>query len=95
MTAGRYTAVFSRLFEGKRRGEYTYPSMGGGSGGSTTTLRRGRPPHERTGREIPFRAFPERCRRSVLETYYALRVLQEERTATVPPASPEGAGFDP
>ena len=83
MTAERYAAVFSGPFDGKRRGEYTHPSMGCGSGGSTMTPRRGWTPYERVGREIPFRALPELCRRPLLEAHRDSRGLQEERTATV------------
>lgn len=71
MTAERYTAVFTGLFNLKKPGEYTYLTMSGdplGRGGSYT-LRRGRLPGERLEREISFRDLPEGCRGLVLEIY--------------------------
>ena len=78
MTAERYTAVFTGFLSVKKPGEYLYLSMSEdplAPGGST--LRRGRPPYERMGREIPFKDLPEDCRRLVLDTYKDLWGLQE------------------
>ncbi|MDP8950780.1 MAG: hypothetical protein M3N18_00790 [Actinomycetota bacterium] len=80
MTAERYTAVFTGLFTGKKPGEYLYLSMSDDPlepGGST--LRRGRPPYERMGREISFEDLPKSCQRLVLGTYLDLWNLREER----------------
>ena len=73
MTAERYTAVFTGLFDLKKPGEYPYLTTGGdapGNGGSV--LRRGRPPYERLGREIRFEDFPEGFQAIVLDTYRGL-----------------------
>ena len=81
MTAERYTAVFTGFLSVKKPGEYLYLSMSEdplAPGGST--LRRGRPPYERMGREIPFKDLPEDCRRLVLDTYRDLWGLQERST---------------
>jgi hypothetical protein len=78
VTAERYTAVFTGFLSVKEPGEYLYLSMSEDSlapGGST--LRRGRPPYGRMGREIPFKDLPEDCRRLVLDTYKDLWGLQE------------------
>ena len=78
MTAERYTAVFTGFLSVKKPGEYLYLSMSEdplAPGGST--LRHGRPPYERMGREIPFKDLPEDCRRLVLDTYKDLWGLQE------------------
>ncbi len=74
MTAERYTAVFTGLFDLKKPGEYTYLTMSGdplGPGGSYT-LCRGSLPGERLEREISFRDLPEGCRRLVSEIYARL-----------------------
>ncbi len=82
MTAERYTAVFTGFFDGKKPGEYLYLSMSeeplepGGS-----TLRRGRPPYERMGREISFEDLPGDCRRLILDAYRELWSIREERGA--------------
>ncbi len=73
MTAERYTAVITGLFDLKKPGEYPYLTAGGdspadGRGG----LRRGRPPYERLGREIRFEDFPEGLRAVVVDTYREL-----------------------
>ncbi len=73
MTAERYTAVFTGLLTLKRPGEYPYLTMrddppGAGAYG----MRRGRPPYEKMGREIPFGDLPEACRRLVLDAYREL-----------------------
>jgi hypothetical protein len=41
-------------------------------GPGTHTLRRGRPPYERMGREISFEDLPEGCRHLVLDTFRGL-----------------------
>ncbi len=82
MTAERYTAVFTGFFTGKKPGEYLYLSMSDDPlepGGST--LRRGQPPSERMGREISFEDLPESCQQLVLNTYWELWNLWEERSA--------------
>ena len=73
MTAGRYTAVFTGLLSLKKPGEYLYLIMDEDPFGSGAhTVRRGRPPYEKMGREISFDDFPEGCRRLVLDTYQGL-----------------------
>ena len=73
MTAERYTAVFTGLLTLKKPGEYHSLTMDEDPFGSGThTLRRGRPPYEKMGREISFDDFPEGCRRLVLDTYRGL-----------------------
>jgi len=81
VTGERYTAVFTGLLTMKKPGEYPYLSMSGDpfEPGGSGTLRRGRSPYERMGREIPFEELPEGCRRLVLNTYRALWGLREER----------------
>ncbi len=79
MTTERYTAVFTGFFTDKKPGEYLYLAMSNepfAPGGST--LRRGRPPYERMGREISFKDLPENCRRLVLDIYRDLWSLLEE-----------------
>jgi len=78
VTAERYTVVFTGLLSLKKPGEYPYLSMSGdplASGGSS--LRRGRPPYERMGREISFGDLPEDCRWLVLDAYRDLLGLQD------------------
>jgi hypothetical protein len=78
VTAERYTAVFTGLFDLKKPGEYPYLSTSGdpfAAGGSF--LHRGRPPYERMGCEISFEDLPEDCRRLVLDTYLDLWDLRE------------------
>ena len=73
MTAGRYTAVFTGLFDLKKPGEYPYLTMGGGPAANwRSELRRGRPPYERMGREIRFEDFPREFQAIVLDTYQEL-----------------------
>jgi hypothetical protein len=79
VTAERYTAVFTGFCTDKKPGEYLYLSIsdepsapGGGS-----SLRRGRPPYERMGREISFEDLPEDYRRLVLDVYRDLWSLLE------------------
>ena len=69
MSAERYTAVFTGLFDLKKPGEYPYLAVGDGRDG---TLRRGKPPAERMRREISFEDLPEDHRREVLEAYREL-----------------------
>ena len=79
MTAERYAAVFTGFFTDKKPGEYLYLAMSDepfAPGGST--LRRGRPPYERMGREISFKDLPVDCRRLVLDVYRGLWSLPEE-----------------
>ena len=69
MTAGRYTAVFTGLFDFKQPGEYPYLTVGEGAGANRRSgLRRGRPPYERMGREIRFEDLPEEVQAIVLDT---------------------------
>ena len=73
MTAGRYTAVFTGLFDLKKPGEYPYLTLGGGPAANRRTeLRCGRPPYERMGREIRFEHLPEGFQAIVLDTYQEL-----------------------
>jgi hypothetical protein len=73
VTAERYTAVFTGLFNLKKPGEYPYLTMGEDSPGhGRGELRRGRPPYERLGRGIQFQDFPEWFRAIVLDTYREL-----------------------
>jgi hypothetical protein len=73
VTAERYTAVFTGLFDLKKPGEYPYltvnedPAANRGS-----ELRRGRPPYEQMGREIQFEGLPEEVRAIVLDSYREL-----------------------
>ena len=70
MSAERYTAVFTGLFNLKKPGEYLYLTMSGDPAANRRgELRRGRPPYERMGREIRFEDFPEEFRSIVLDTY--------------------------
>jgi hypothetical protein len=73
VTAERYTAVFTGLLSIKKPGEYLYLTMREDPLASeSSTLRRGRPPYERMGREISSEDFPEKCRRLVLDAYREL-----------------------
>lgn len=71
MTAGgsdeRYTAVFTGLLDLKKPGEYPYLRMK--ENGSSTGLRRGRPPYSRLGREVEFDDLPEDARIEILRLY--------------------------
>ncbi len=82
MTAERYTAVFTGLLSVKKPGEYLYLTISedplGAEGGCT--VRRGRPPRERLGREIELQNLPEGCRRLVLDTYGELWDLRGSQT---------------
>ena len=65
--------VFTGLLDLKKPDEYPYLTMDRDLVGSGTyTLRRGRPPYEKMGREISFEDLPERCRQLVLDTYRGL-----------------------
>lgn len=71
----------------KRPGEYPYLSMGKeplGLGGSA--MRRGQPPYERMGREIPFIDLPEDCKRLVLNIYRGLWGVEESDAPSSIPA---------
>ncbi len=58
MTAERYTAVVTALFDLKKQGDYPYlVANGDAAANRRSKLRRGRPPYERTGREIRFEDF--------------------------------------
>ena len=70
MTAGRYTAVFTGLFDLKRPGEYPYLAIDGEP--AEGSLCRGRPPSGRMRREISFDDLPEEHRAVVLEAYRGL-----------------------
>jgi hypothetical protein len=87
----RYTAVFTGLLSMKRPGEYPYLSMGKeplGRGGSA--MRRGQPPCERMGREIPFIDLPEDCKRLVLNIYRGLWGVEESDAPSSIPAATVG-----
>jgi len=78
VTAERYTAVFTGLFNLKKPGEYAYLSMSGDPFEvGANSLHRGRPPYKRMGREISFEDLPEDCRWLVLDTYLELWDLRE------------------
>jgi hypothetical protein len=65
--------MFTGFFTAKKPGEYLYlPMSDDPLGSGASTLRRGRPPYERTGREISFEDLPECYRRLVLDTYREL-----------------------
>jgi hypothetical protein len=71
----------------KRPGEYPYLSMGKeplGPGGSA--MRRGQPPYERMGREIPFIDLPEDCKRLVLKIYRGLWGVERRDAPSITPA---------
>ncbi|MDQ3589865.1 MAG: hypothetical protein M3392_06440 [Actinomycetota bacterium] len=73
MTAGRYTALFTGLFDLKQPGEYPYLTVGEDPAANRRSeLRRGRPPYERMGREIRFEDLPEEVQAIVLDTYQEL-----------------------
>ena len=73
MTAGRYTAVFTGLFDLKKPGEYPYLTVNRDPAANRRSeLRCGRPPYERMGREIRFEDLPEEFRAIVLDTYQEL-----------------------
>ena len=73
MTAERYTAVLTVLLSVKKPGEYIYLAMSEDPRGpESSALRRGRPPYELLGREVPFGDLPEGCRRLVLDAYREL-----------------------
>ncbi len=79
MTAERYTAVFTGFFADKKPGEYLYLTMSDDLlEPRNRTVRRGRPPYERMGREVSFEDLPGDCRRLVLDAYRELWDLREE-----------------
>ena len=79
MSAERYTAVFTGLFDLKKPGEYPYLCMGEEplAPGGSYALRRGRAPYERMRCEISFEDLPEDCRRLVLDVYWDLWGLRD------------------
>jgi hypothetical protein len=83
VTAERYTAVFTGLFDLKKPGEYPYLCMGEESltPEDSYALRSGRPPYERMGCEILFEDLPKGCKRLVLEVYRDLWSLQDAEGA--------------
>ena len=73
MTAERYTAVFTGLFDLKKPGEYPYLTVDGDPAANRRSeLRRGRPLYERMGREIRFEDLPEGFQAIVLDIYREL-----------------------
>lgn len=91
MSAGRYTAVFTGLLTLKRPGEYPYLSMGEEPlVPGESSMRRGQPPYERMGREIPFADLPEDCKRLVLKLYRGLWGLEEHDDPRSMPAGTVG-----
>jgi hypothetical protein len=83
VSAERYTAVFTGLFDLKKPGEYPYLCLGEESlalGGSCA-LRCGQPPHERMKCEISLEDLPKDCRRLVLDVYRDLWGLQDAEGA--------------
>ena len=82
MTAERYTVVFTGLLSLRKPGEYPYLSMSEDPLASEgSSLRRGRPPYERMGREISFGDLSEDGRRLVLDAYRGLWGLQDAEGA--------------
>ncbi len=79
MTAERYTAVFTGLFDLKKPGEYPYLCLGEEplAPGGSCALRCSRPPYERMKCEISFEDLPEDCRQLVLDVYRDLWGLQD------------------
>ena len=79
MTAERYTAVFTGLFDLKKPGEYPYLCLGEEplAPGGSCALRCGRLPYERMKCEISFEDLPEDCRQLVLDVYRDLWGLQD------------------
>jgi hypothetical protein len=83
VTAERYTAVFTGLFDLKKPGEYPYLCMGTEplAPDGSYTLRRSRPPYKRMGCEISFDRLPEDCKRLVVDVYRDLWGLQDAEGA--------------
>jgi hypothetical protein len=83
VSAERYTAVFTGLFDLKKPGEYPYLSMSDEplAPGGSHAPRRGRPPYERMGCEISFDVLPEDCKRLVLDIYRDLWGLRDAEGA--------------
>ena len=83
MSAERYTAVFTGLFDLKKPGEYPYLSMSEEplAPGESHAPRCGRPPYERRGCEISFEDLPKDCKRLVLDIYRDLWSLQDAEGA--------------
>jgi hypothetical protein len=83
VSAERYTAVFTGLFDLKKPGEYPYLCMSEEplAPGGSHILRRGRPPYERMGCEFSFDVLPEDYKRLVLNGYRYLWGLQDAEGA--------------
>jgi len=78
VSAERYTTVFTGLLILKSPGEYPYLSMGEDPlVPGESSMRRGQPPYELMGREIPFADLPEDCKRLVLKLYRGLWGLED------------------
>jgi len=71
VTAGRYTVVFTGLFDGKKPGRYSYFTMSEVEPESVA-LQNGQPPYERMKSEIGFQDLPEDVRLRILEVYQEL-----------------------
>ena len=61
--------MFTGLFDSKKAGEYPYLEMDGDPAEGGGSLRRGRPPSGRMGREVAFDDLPETQREAVLDAY--------------------------
>ncbi len=61
--------MFTGLLGGKRPGEYPYLTMDEGGADGEDSLRCGRPPSGRMGREVSFDDLPESHREAVLDAY--------------------------
>ncbi len=73
MSAGRYTVVFTGLFDLKKPGEYPYLILDEHSvEDENYELYRGQPPYRELGGEISFQDLPESCRTLVLDVYASL-----------------------
>jgi hypothetical protein len=73
VTAGRYTAVFTGLFDLKKPREYPYLTMGEGPAATRRgELRHGRQPYGRMRREIRLEDLPEEFQAVVLDAYQEL-----------------------
>jgi len=83
VSAERYTAVFTGVFDLKKPREYPYLYMGEEplAPYNSCTLCHGRPPYERMGYEISFDDLPKDCRRLVLDIYQDLWGLQDAKGA--------------
>jgi hypothetical protein len=80
VSAERYTAVFTGLFDLKRPREYPYLCIGEEPPAPYNS--HGRSPYERMGYEISFDDLPKECRRLVLDIYRDLWGLQDAEGAS-------------